>query len=237
MKNIVLLHGWALKINSGWRPFIQLMEAKGFRVYFPQIPGLSGKNLDKTWDLYTYADWHKQYINKNKIRDFCLLGHSFGGSIAITYTSQVKNQAKGLILISSSGIRKKSLPKKIINKITKIFKIFFLIYPICLLKDLVRKLWYRILGSGDYLQTDGFSSKTFIKIINFDLTPLLIKISCPTLILWGAEDKDTPLKEGQIMHDKIKNSQLHVFANASHGLPFQKKNELIEKITSFCEKI
>ena len=58
--------------------------------------------------------------------------------------------------------------------------------------------------------------KTFINIINEDLTEYLKNITSETLLIWGEKDQDTPLKDAYKMNNLIKESALIIYPNASH---------------------
>lgn len=70
-------------------------------------------------------------------------------------------------------------------------------------------------------------------VLEEDLTPLLEKISCPTLIIWGKKDKITPLKDGYLMKEKIKNSRLEILEKISHTPHLENPQALVQKIQSF----
>ena len=57
---------------------------------------------------------------------------------------------------------------------------------------------------------------TFVKLVNTDLTPLLSEIQAPTLLIWGEQDGDTPLSDGQTMERLIPDAGLVVFEGAGH---------------------
>ena len=58
--------------------------------------------------------------------------------------------------------------------------------------------------------------KTFINIVNEDLTKYLKNINEETLIIWGEKDTSTPLNNAIIMNELIKNSGLVTIKNADH---------------------
>ena len=66
-------------------------------------------------------------------------------------------------------------------------------------EDALRKKY----GSRDYNALDAEMRKTFVKVINQDLTPCLSKIKQPTLLIWGETDTATPLADGQRMEKEI----------------------------------
>ena len=58
--------------------------------------------------------------------------------------------------------------------------------------------------------------KTFVKVINQDLSELLPRIEASTLLVWGSADTETPLWMGQKMEKEIKDAGLVVFEGCSH---------------------
>ena len=58
--------------------------------------------------------------------------------------------------------------------------------------------------------------KTFVNVINLDLTKNLKDIENPVLLMWGEKDIDTPLYMARIMEKEIKDAGLVVLKNASH---------------------
>lgn len=69
-----------------------------------------------------------------------------------------------------------------------------------------------------------------------DLMPVLKKIKTPTLLVWGADDKTTPLADGKIMNSKIANSELKIIGDANHSLPYQKPEEFAGIVAEFLRK-
>jgi pimeloyl-ACP methyl ester carboxylesterase len=58
--------------------------------------------------------------------------------------------------------------------------------------------------------------ETFKKVINLDLTPDLKNIKNSTLLVWGENDKDTPLYMAEVMKSQIEDSGIVVIKNAGH---------------------
>ena len=71
-------------------------------------------------------------------------------------------------------------------------------------------------GSADYQQLSGVMRQVFVRVVNQDLTPYLPKIQAPSLLIYGADDQDTPVRYGKIMEKKIPNAGLVVLENAGH---------------------
>ena len=112
-KEIILLHGWAAN-NNIYKKIVDRLVSK-YSVYLIDLPGF-GKSidLDKEYTLDDYVLFLKKFIETLKIDNPILIGHSFGGRIAIKFSSLYK--VNKLILVDSAGIRHRSMSlyKKII---------------------------------------------------------------------------------------------------------------------------
>jgi pimeloyl-ACP methyl ester carboxylesterase len=80
---------------------------------------------------------------------------------------------------------------------------------------MARERIYRAVASKDYANA-GPLRDTFVKLVNDDLTPILSQIASPTLLVWGADDMETPLSSAQVMERLIPQVRLVVFQNAGH---------------------
>lgn len=141
-----------------------------------------------------------------------MLGHSFGGRIAIKYASKYQNLSK-LILVDSAGIKKKiSLKKKWQILRYKWLKYYY--------KKTVQIEKYNQLiqesGSSDFVAASNVMKGTMTKVIKEDLRKNLKHIQVETLLIWGKDDKETPYQDAIYMNKKIKNSGLVTFENVGH---------------------
>ena len=71
-------------------------------------------------------------------------------------------------------------------------------------------------GSADYKASAPVLKETMKKILNEDASDLLPKISCPTLLIWGTLDKDTPLSDAKKMEKLIPDCGLVAYPGSSH---------------------
>jgi len=60
-------------------------------------------------------------------------------------------------------------------------------------------------------------------------------ISQPTLLLWGENDREIPLADGERLHSEIPGSRLIVYCNCGH-LPHEEyPEEFVDVVTGFCK--
>ncbi len=234
MNNLIVLHGWASKPKN-WDKFKQVFDKNNLNIYIPQLPGFK-KELKRPWTLDDYCLWLNNYIEHQKIDNVILLGHSFGGRIAVSFCSLYPDKVKKLILVNSAGIVENSLKKVIFQYLAKIGGYLFSLPLLVSLKKSARWLLYKLAREKDYYQASEVMKKTMQLIINFDLRNDAEKIEIPVLLIWGREDKLTPLRYGRIFADKISNSVLKVFSGQGHGLPVKNPHLIKKDILSFINK-
>ena len=232
-KPIVILHGWGNLIKQ-WQPIKQALNKKGYQVYIPCLPGFYGQKIPRPFNTQDYVNWLSQYLKLKKINKLYLVGHSFGGQISIAFTKHYPQKVSKLILINSSGIRKRFVLKRIL--FLPIAKLGKLIFSFSLFKEFanpVRELLYKAACESDYLKSSTNLKKTLINVIKEDQKQNLSQIKTPSLIIWGQKDNITPLSQGKKIHQLLSNSILKIFPYTSHGLPFQQPDKLTQKILWF----
>ena len=71
-------------------------------------------------------------------------------------------------------------------------------------------------GSRDYNALDEEMRKTFVRIINLDLSDRYSQFHAPTLLVWGDADTETPLWMAKQMEESIPDAGLVILENGSH---------------------
>ncbi len=171
--------------------------------------------------------------NQKKI-NLTLAGHSFGGAIAsyicsLGYEKDYENiKIDKLILLAPAIIRSEDLTFKqqVLGFVTSTFKIVFKIPGLSFFGEFIKKAWYKIIGSTDYSKTSGMAKKIMRRIIREDLSHILPYIDKKTLIVWGGEDKMTPVSDAYKVNSSIKHSTLEVIPGVNHGLHLYASKEV-----------
>ncbi len=222
---VVLLHGWGVD-SSSLRPLSSLLKnAAGARVFSLDLPGFGYSDPPpQDWDVGDYVHFLESFLASQELENVSLLGHSFGGRIAIKFAALRPDQVNKLILVDSAGIkpkRKASYYYKV--GLAKVIKFLRKTFPALQNSQLLPRL-----GSADYLRA-GALRGTFVKVVNEDLRVYLPAIRCPTLLMWGENDLETPLADARIMQGLIVGAQLEVIPGAGH-FPFQDNFAAFERI-------
>lgn len=233
MEKLVFLHGWISKyiiekdkdIKEFYKELIDGLKEK-FEVYFFPLPGFSNnREPERPFTLDDYVNYIKEFVEKNNLENFYLMGHSFGGQIACKFAYLYPEKIKLLILYNSACIRKQNLKAKLFSKFKKVGRLMFKICPF------LQKLFYKIFtGSTYYLKLSQVMKETMQNVIQEDLTGILPYIKTKTLIIWGEKDRITPIYQGRVLNSLIPNSQLVIYKNGGHNFHKQDPNFIIKNL-------
>ena len=214
--HLVMLHGWGQSLKN-LQPLGELLSDNA-QVHLIDLPGFGlSKAPPEAWSSFQYADHIIHYLDQHKIEQCCLLGHSFGGKVAMSLAVRYPDRVKRLILMGSSGLKRRRAGKermrfKLINYFGKAVKMLDKVTK----TDFFRKWFSPKFGSADYLQADPKMRAILVKSVNEDMSKYLAEIKAPTLLLWGRDDQETPLEVAERLKKSIKNSQLVVFDEKGH---------------------
>jgi len=212
---LFILHGWG-NCSKVMKPMGDLLKHHS-KVYLVDLPGF-GQSLfpEDLWNSVNYADCLFEYLLLHGIEKVSLLGHSFGGKVAMSFAAKYPNHIEKLTLIAPSGLkRKRSLREKCrLYLIRSAGKLVKLVDKYSHSRFFERHFSTKF-GSKDY-QNAGKMRPILVKSVNEDLTHEIKKIQAPTLLLWGEEDTETPPEIAHRLNTLIQQSTLHIFPGKDH---------------------
>jgi len=223
---ILILHGWGSS-SEKWQKVGEMLAKNEIKVIIPDLPGF-GKSQEPSFsfNLDNYCQFIEKFISVLNLKKFYLLGHSFGGAVAVKYALKFPEKIEKLVLIAPALCRRDFLKTKFWGKIAKISKIFSF-FPFY---SLTRRFFYRFIVKSDYLSVKGVMRESYLKIIKENLSEILSSLSIPALIIWGKRDDVTPLKDAYFINERIKNSKLTIIPEGNHDLEQKFPETLVKKI-------
>ena len=210
----VWLHGWGHTHNSLSR-LAQLFSIQG-KHYLFDLPGFgkSAKLIDSAGTA-DYADKLAIELDAITDRPCILVGHSFGGRIAVQMAARHTGRVKAIILIGGAGLqRKRSFSHKIrafalrsLGKLARLSDHLF--------KSGFRQVYSNKFGSADY-KSAGELRPTFVRVVNEDLTLEAKAAKCPVLLIYGAEDNEAPPEIGRKFESLMRDARYHELSGFGH---------------------
>ena len=185
-KDILLLHGWGQNIEM-MRPIGDNFSDR-FRITILDLPGF-GESCEPpcAWTIDNYSEFLEDFVEKVGIKKPIVVGHSFGGRVAIRFSS--RNPIEKLVLFGSPCIRiQEDLPIGV--KVLKALKrIPFL--------NQFGEYMKQYIGSRDYKAASPVMRETLVLVVNEDLSHFAREIEEPTLLIWGDNDTEAPLSDAK----------------------------------------
>lgn len=229
---IIILHGWSTnqETSKKWQPFIKLLRAEAYDVELLAIPGLSAP-LTEVWSLDDFVRWLYNEVKDSE--PIYLIGHSFGGQIATRFAALHSQLVEGLVLIDSAGIRDHSfvptLKRTVFLIMAKVGKFFL---PFTFFK----KILYMIAREKDYLNAPPLLKRTMSSVLDHEVVADLPNITTNTLLIWGENDKVTPLKLGYQFATLLPNNELQLIEGARHSPQFTHHETVAKLVINFIQK-
>ena len=174
------------------------------------------------YSLDDYIEEVKEYIYARGISRPHVIAHSFGGRIAIKAASFDEKLFDKIVLTGAAGLKPKPTLKKSAKR--AVFN---------LLKKFIPRDKLSIFYSKDYNSLSPVMKESFKKIISENLDDRLKFINNSTLIIFGKNDKETPLYMAKRLNQGIKNSKLIVLDGAGHFCFIDKPNRFNLEVKEF----
>lgn len=185
-KDILLLHGWGQNIEM-IKPIGDNFSDK-FRITILDLPGFGNSSEPPTpWNMTNYSDMLEEFIDRVGITKPIIIGHSFGGRLAIRYSAN--NPIEKLVLFGAPCIRiQEKLPLSV--RILKALK------KLPLMNEFGEYM-KQYIGSRDYKAASPIMRQTLVDVVNEDLSSYAKKIEEPTLLIWGQNDTEAPVSDAK----------------------------------------
>ena len=232
---LLYLHG--ARGGGVWLPFMERLSAH-FEVFAPEHPGFGGSEtpvwLDTVGDLaYFYLDFIKQL----GLKDLTLIGSSLGGWTAAEIAVRDCSSLRALVLSCPAGIHVKGQSKGDIFLWSN--------------ETLVRNMFHDQKFADAMLAPEPTEDQQMAlaknkltsarlawqpRLYNPDLYKWLHRISAPTLVLWGDDDKVIPPAYGPAFRDLIPGSKLVVFKDCGHVAHVEKIDEWTHEVLAFAKE-
>jgi pimeloyl-ACP methyl ester carboxylesterase len=227
---VVLVHGWGGNLGS-LEELREKLTGFGYLVYNLELKGFGETGEpEEPWGVNDYSNYIIKFCTSQKISKPILVGHSFSGKIVLDIAANKMFELGKIVLIGADGIYPNfSLRNTVFRFLSAVKRLL----PEALQDALARKYYKYILKKVDFIKTSDVMRKTLIKCEKIYYDNRLDQIKIPTLIIWGARDKITPLWMGELIHKGIAGSRFEVIEDIGHAIPLKNPGYIAELIKSF----
>ena len=251
---VLLIHGYGASSYS-WRYVIEplsrnhqviTLDLKGF--------GNSPKPRDDMYSVYDQARLVRNFIVDQNLKDLTIIGHSFGGGVALVTSVYLEASHPGLIdklvLIDNVAYPQK-LPASVKILATPVLGplAVHLLPNSTQVKILLKEVYFddalipqeainhyaENLAKPNAKYAILTSARQLIPrdLDQFSLNYARLKI--PTLVIWSREDEMLPLEIGQRLHAELPNSELVILDNVGHAAQEENPALILPLLQNFLD--
>lgn len=256
---LITIHGGPAYPHDYLGPLEDLSDDREV-IFYDQL-GCGNSQWPKGRDFWTFEyflDELGELIEQLKIKEYILLGQSWGAAIAAAYAIKKPKGLKGLILadpflstflwVEDAKRLIKKFPQKLQDAIEagdesnddykKALDKFYYEY-VFLMKEYPTEVWKaeNKMNLDIYNYVWGpreFEPSGVLK--DFDITDKIEKINVPTLIIAGRHDEATP-EAAEYFQSLIPNSEVKIFEKSAHMPHWTERVEYMKTVRSFLKNI
>lgn len=230
---VVLLHAFPMS-GAMWEP--QISALRDYRVLIPDLRGFGGTPLVAPWLMeHAAADVLESFSGKAAI-----VGLSMGGYVALQIAAAAPERVAGLVLCDTraeaDANENKAKRAAAIDFVRKNGVELFL-GPF--LKDAIFNVRASSFLHGVAAKSSPEAVMAALAALAArpDAVPGLAKITAPTAVLVGSQDKITPLPLSEAMRSRIPGAELHIIPDSGHFSNAENPAAFNDRLVSFLRRL
>jgi pimeloyl-ACP methyl ester carboxylesterase len=254
-ETVLLIHGLAGSSRT-WRSVLPDL-ALTHDVIAPDLLG-HGESAKPTGDysLGAFASGLRDFLAALDVPRATIVGHSFGGGVAMQLAYQHPELCDRLVLVSSGGLGREVSWMLRLLTLPGAEQLMPLIFPRFVAdrgEDLGKLLFRFGLHSPRLTEMwRAYSSlagaenrKAFVRTMRGVIEPggqvvsaldrLYLAAHVPTLIVWGSRDDIIPVRHAMVAHEAIPNSRVAILDDVGHFPHVEAPDRFLEVLTEFLE--
>jgi pimeloyl-ACP methyl ester carboxylesterase len=251
---LLLLHGSGPGV-TGWRNFRGVLGAfsEFFRCLILEFPGFGVSDDFGGHPMITALDAVVRFVDALRLDSVDILGNSMGGGVALNFAIAHPERVNRLVTIGGIGrnILSPAPPEgiRLLQEFTDeptrerlVRWLHSMVYdPATVTDELIEERWTHATDPQTLAAARRMYSKEaftqLIKAMESSKGPQpwanMHRITAPTLITWGRDDRVSPLDMALIPMRTIPNAELHVFPNCGHWTMIEAKDAFESTVLAF----
>ena len=230
---LLYLHGL-----TGWGRWETYHMALGVTnlVYAPQLPGWpDGQIPARLASVWDYAQVMTQFLDVVKETRVDLVGHSFGGWVALAMAEDHPERVSRLVVVDAMGLDVPDAPAADLGGMDEeaFLKAAFAQTGEVVIRGDFAGVRENVRKGQEFEKQ--WKSREIVETLvhgsyaDSQLTQRLSTITADTFIVWGREDHIVPWRHGEVLAQSIPHAKFALIADAGHT-PMREKRETFQRI-------
>lgn len=258
-RTLILLHGFGAS-NRTWDDVLPHLKQLGIRLILVDLigSGFSSTPKDADYSMEANANTIIDFIKSNGIRNYVLVGHSFGGGVVLNVALKLNEPSSsvakpdGLVLIDSAAYDT-GLPFFVEHlRVPLLGRFLLTVTPPSLRARYTLERIYFDNSKVTNEKVDRYafflsrqdsdtalleSAKQIIPKNYADLTNQYKTLHLPTLILWGAQDTALSIEGGKRLAGEIPGARFIAIDKCGHNAQEEQPVEVAREIENFLKAL
>ena len=207
---VLALHGWG-RSSADFRATLDGLDAVAL-----DLPGFGATpEPPEAWGAAEYAAAVAPVLDE-MATPAVVLGHSFGGRVAVHLAAAHPDRVGGLVLTGVPLVRWPDAPRR---RPALAFRVGRTLHKRGVLSDDRMEALRRRYGSADYRAAVGVMRSVHVRAVNETYDDVLPRVACPVELVWGDDDPDVPVAVAEAASRLLRDATLHLVAGAGHHTP------------------
>lgn len=212
---VLALHGWGRRGND----FAEALD--GLSGLAPDLPGFGASPVPEgAIGADAYADIVAEVLSSFE-RPPVLVGHSFGGRVAVCIAAKHPDKVGELVLTGVPLIRLETG-----RRTPAAYRLARWLNSVGVVSDEQLERQKKRRGSADYRAADGVMRDILVKVVNESYEGQLGRIHNRVHLLWGADDAEVPVSVAEAASALLLDSKLEVLPGVGHFVPLDAPDDL-----------
>lgn len=247
-QSVVLLHGFAATMHT-WDDLAPLFAPEEFTLHLLDLKGHGGSTIRGEGDYSPLRNARiiAAYIRSRALEDITLIGHSFGGTVALLTAIDCPEITR-LILIGAPAFPQKMPPFMRLLRLPFIGPLLINAVPAERIAraGLETAFYHREDITGQLIEryAAGYRRRGFARGLARTVRQILppnaaqfiaryCALSIPVLLLWGEHDRVVGPWQGERLHRELRNSRLVIIPDCGHNPHEERPEEAYALIREF----
>ncbi|MCS3735376.1 pimeloyl-ACP methyl ester carboxylesterase [Mucilaginibacter dorajii] len=227
---MILLHG-LFGALSNWEDVISHFKSD-YNIHVPLLPIYDNYKGDGIEYMVKFLD---DYIERNKLENVALVGNSLGGHVAIVYSYRYPQKVAFLVLTGSSGLYENTGVGGFVKRGNMAYireRVAYTFYDAAVATNTLVTEVYQVTTNNEKCFAILKMAKSAQRNYVADILP---RITTRTLLIWGKDDKITPLDVALQFKRFLPQVDLQVLENCGHAPMMERPGEFNCLLQSFLQ--
>lgn len=231
---VLLLHGLGHSIH-GWRKNVAPLATAGYRVMAVDLPGFGYSDKPDELSLPLYVDFVRAWLDLHCVERATLVGNSLGGLIAAGVAAAIPERIGAAVLVDPAGFAREQPWLFRLVALTPARLLVPKRMPPWRIRRALRFVYHdrskieddEVARIAELAALPG-AREAFVRLSRraatlggmapaLGLGELPERISVPTLILWGRQDRLVPVSHAKVVCERCLDVEVTVFENCGHS--------------------